>query len=128
MKGMIRISHRYLKGMMVLIALILILGGCQKVNKDEDAELISKAKATAVQYLKEKYELDVEITYAKKMPTYVNSEIDIRGHVMGHEKQEFSISVDYNNQKAFGLGINPELKKVLIENGTYPNTQNDIDK
>ncbi len=124
MKGMIRIGHRYLKGIMVLIALILILGGCQKVNKDEDAELISKAKATAVQYLKEKYKLDVEITYAKKMPTYVNSKIDLRGHVIGHEKQEFSISVDYTTQKASGLGINPELEKVLIQNGTYPNTQN----
>ncbi|MBE0343104.1 hypothetical protein E4V51_21515 [Paenibacillus sp. 28ISP30-2] len=83
--------------------------------------MISKAKATAVQYLKEKYKLDVEVTYAKKMPTYVNSEISLRGHVIDHEKQEFSISVDYTNQKVSGLGINSELEKVLIENGTYTN-------
>ncbi|WP_342434822.1 hypothetical protein MHH57_03255 [Paenibacillus sp. FSL H7-0442] len=109
--------------MMVLIALILILGGCHKVNKDEDAELISKAKATAVQYLKEKYELDVEITYAKKFPPYVTNKVDISGNVIGHAEEDFTISVNYENQETSNFAISPELKKVLIENGTYPGFQ-----
>ncbi|WP_223264258.1 hypothetical protein [Paenibacillus sp. IHB B 3084] len=31
------------------------------MNKNEDAELISKAKATAVKHMKDKYGLDVEM-------------------------------------------------------------------
>ncbi|KJD46410.1 hypothetical protein [Paenibacillus terrae] len=83
------------------------------MNKDEDAELISKAKATAVQYLKETYGIDVEITYAKKMPTYVADKIDFEGNVKGHKEQTFDISVDYNTQKTSNFLISPELKKVL---------------
>lgn len=117
MKGMIRISHRYLKGMMVLIALILILGGCQKVNKDEDAELISQAKATAIKHMKDEYGLDVEITYEHKLPTYVSNKIDFKGNVKEHQEQTFDIAVDYKTQEISNFLYSPELKDVLIEKG-----------
>jgi hypothetical protein len=117
MKGMIRISHRYLKGMMVLIALILILGGCHKVNKDEDAELVSKAKATAIKHMKDEYGLDVEITYEHKLPTYVSNKIDFKGNVKEHQEQTFDIAVDYKTQEISNFLYSPELKDVLIEKG-----------
>ncbi|WP_025684363.1 hypothetical protein [Paenibacillus maysiensis] len=98
------------------------------MNTDEDAELIHKAKDTAVQYLKDKYKLNVEITYAKKrFPTYVKSKVDINGNVIGRAEEDFTISVNYETQETSDFAISPELEKVLIENGTYPNT-NSLDK
>ncbi|MBE0343103.1 hypothetical protein E4V51_21510 [Paenibacillus sp. 28ISP30-2] len=83
------------------------------MNKDEDAELISKAKATAIEHMKDKYGLDVEITYAKKMPAYVVFKVNFKGNVVGHEEQTFGISVDYKTQETSNFMISPELKKVL---------------
>ncbi|URJ60996.3 hypothetical protein [Paenibacillus polymyxa] len=103
--------------MMVLIALILILGGCQKVNKDEDAELISQAKATAIKHMKDEYGLDVEITYEHKLPTYVSNKIDFKGNVKEHQEQTFDIAVDYKTQEISNFLYSPELKDVLIEKG-----------
>ncbi|ALP39012.1 hypothetical protein ASL14_08555 [Paenibacillus sp. IHB B 3084] len=94
-----------------------MLGGCQKVNTDEDAELISKAKATAVQYLKEKYKLDVEITYEHKLPTYVDDVVTFKGNVIGHKEQTFGIMIDYNNQEISNVVIEPELEKGLLKKG-----------
>ncbi|WP_262384822.1 hypothetical protein [Paenibacillus terrae] len=111
---------RFVKGMMLGIVLILILGGCQKVNKNEDAELISKAKATAVKHMKDKYGLDVEITDAKKMPTYVVYKVNFKGNVLGREEQTFGISVDYKTQETSNFLYSPELKTVLMEKGYKP--------
>ncbi|WP_431090563.1 hypothetical protein [Paenibacillus sp. 8b26] len=102
---------RLVKGMMLGIVLILILGGCQKVNTDEDAELIHKAKDTAVQYLKDKYKLNVEITYAKKFPTYVTSKVDINGNVIGHAEEDFTISVNYETQETSDFAIKSRIRK-----------------
>ncbi|GAB6991790.1 hypothetical protein [Paenibacillus pini] len=91
------------------------------MSKQQDTEVIKEAQNTAIQYLKDEYKVDVTITSAKKMPTYVNSKINMRGHVIGHDEQEFTISVDYTNQETSNLGVNPELEKVLKEKGSYPN-------
>ncbi|WP_238354037.1 hypothetical protein [Paenibacillus sp. 23TSA30-6] len=108
---------RLVKGMMLGIVLILILGGCQKVNTDEDAELISKAKATAVKHMKDKYGLDVEITYEHKLPTYVDDVVTFKGNVIGHKEQTFGIMIDYNNQEISNVVIEPELEKGLLKKG-----------
>ncbi|MFK4303249.1 MULTISPECIES: hypothetical protein [unclassified Paenibacillus] len=118
MEKVIKISHgRFIKGMMLCVVLILVLGGCQKENTDEDAELIHKAKATAIKHMKDNYGLDVEITYEHKLPSYVSSKIDFEGNVKGSLEQTFDIAVDYKTQETSNFLYNPELKNVLIEKG-----------
>ncbi len=102
---------------MLCVVLILVLGGCQKENTDEDAELIHKAKATAIKHMKDNYGLDVEITYEHKLPSYVSSKIDFEGNVKGSLEQTFDIAVDYKTQETSNFLYNPELKNVLIEKG-----------
>ena len=46
---------------------------------NNDDKLMSQAKETAIQFFKEKYDLDVEVTNQKKLPTYVADEIDVEG-------------------------------------------------
>ncbi|MFK4303251.1 hypothetical protein ABH892_003371 [Paenibacillus sp. RC254] len=87
------------------------------MSKDEDAELTSKAKATAVQYLKEAYGIDVEITYEHKLPKYVAYSINFKGNVKGQKEQTFDISVNYKTQETSDFIISPELEKVLLEKG-----------
>ncbi|MFK4303250.1 MULTISPECIES: hypothetical protein [unclassified Paenibacillus] len=63
----------------------------------------------------------------KKVSTYVTNKVDINGNVIGHAEEDFTISVNYETQETSDFAISPELEKVLIENGTYPNT-NSLDK
>ncbi len=90
------------------------------MNKDEDAELISKAKATAVQYLKETYGINVEITYERKLPKYVDNVVTFKGNVVGNKEQTFGIMIDYNTQKISNVIIEPELEKALLKQGYDP--------
>ncbi|WP_025684362.1 hypothetical protein [Paenibacillus maysiensis] len=90
------------------------------MNKNEDAELISKAKATVIKHMKDKYGLDVEITYEHKLPTYVSSKVDLEGNVKGNPEQTFDIAVDYKTQETSSFLYSPELKNVLMEKGYKP--------
>lgn len=85
-------------------------------NKDT----MNETKAIAIQFFKEKYNLDVEITNQKKLPSYVASEVDLEGHVVGHEDQSFNISVNYKTQKTSGFVMSPELEKAILANGFDP--------
>ncbi|MCT1403562.1 hypothetical protein M4D81_31650 [Paenibacillus sp. p3-SID867] len=80
---------------------------------NNDDELMSQARETAIQFFKEKYDLDVEVTNQKKMPTYVADEIDVEGYVIGHKDQTFNISVNYKTLQTKNFVMSPELKKVI---------------
>jgi len=80
---------------------------------NNDDELMRQAKETAVQFFKEKYDLDVEVTNQKKLPTYVADEIDVEGYVVGHKDQTFNISVNYKTLQTKNFVMSPELKEVI---------------
>nr|WP_238354045.1 hypothetical protein [Paenibacillus sp. 23TSA30-6] len=67
--------------------------------------------------MKDKYGLDVEITYEHKLPTYVAYSINFKGNVKGQKGQTFDISVDYKTQKTSDFIISSELEKVLLKKG-----------
>lgn len=81
--------------------------------KNNDDELMNQARETAIKFFKEKYDLEVEITNQKKMPSYVADEIDVEGYVIGHKDQTFNISVNYKTLQTKNFVMSPELKKVI---------------
>ncbi|WP_106766469.1 hypothetical protein [Paenibacillus faecalis] len=88
-------------------------------NKEEQA-IIDKAKPIAIKYLKDTYELDVEITGESLLPTYVASEVIFEGNVIGDEKQYFSISVNYKTNEKADMVMSPELAAAIRAKGFDP--------
>ncbi|MDP4095736.1 hypothetical protein OIN60_02890 [Paenibacillus sp. P96] len=89
--------------------------------KDSEKEaLFEEAEATAVQYFKEKFDMDVVITKHKLLPEMALSQIAMEGYVVNHEEQRFDISYDYNTKKALDFVMSQELKKAIIAKGYDP--------
>lgn len=115
------------KPFIFLMLTMVVLGGCQNMNSNKnnntsgitdditnhDDELMSQTRETAIQFFKEEYDLEIEITNQKKMPTYVADEIDVEGYVIGHKDQTFNISVNYKTFQTKNFVMSPELKKVI---------------
>jgi hypothetical protein len=101
------------------VLIILIVGGCQPVNNNQATtdnssdEVITKAKTTAVEHFKEKYDLDVEITKEEMMPSIVADKVNLEGFVVDHPEQTFKISVDFNTGETSNFVMNPELRKAI---------------
>ncbi len=86
----------------------------------KDEKIIEQAKATAIKHLKSKYELEVEITKAKMLPTYVAIEVILEGNVIGNEDQSFGISVNYETNQTSDFSMSPELVEAIRTKGYEP--------
>ncbi|WP_249435947.1 hypothetical protein [Paenibacillus sp. Marseille-Q4541] len=82
--------------------------------------LITQAKITAIQYLKDKYELDVEITGQEVLPGYITSKVLLEGNVVGSTEQHFNISVDYKTNETSNFAMSPELVAAIRAKGYDP--------
>ncbi|GAB6928735.1 hypothetical protein JCM10914A_27180 [Paenibacillus sp. JCM 10914] len=90
------------------------MNGDQTTNTPSGSEIkITAAKQAAIDYLKQKYELDVEITNEEMMPSIVANKVNFEGHVVGHPEQTFKISVDYNTEETSNVVMSPELKQAI---------------
>lgn len=89
-------------------------------NTAGDEEIITKAKATAAGNLKEKYDLDVEITESKVLPEYIANEVRLQGHVIGANEQHFNITVNYKTNATSNFTMSPELVNALKAKGIDP--------
>ena len=126
-KGLIVINARSRLLIALLGFLIIILWpvGYQlldknnNANKEED-EIIERAKATAIKHLKNKYELDVEITKTEMLPSYVSQSVVLEGNVMESKEQYFTMSVNYEKNEVFYFGMSPELVAAIRAKGHEP--------
>jgi len=107
---------------------IVIMGGCQSANKSEKAGQMQEAKNLAIQYLKDEYGLDVEITDQERLAKYISPKIMMKGHVKGKPEESFNISVDYEDKKTTDFVMSPELVKAIRAKGIDPFTKNDASK
>lgn len=82
-------------------------------SSSSNQDIMSDAKTTAIQFFKEKYNLDVEITNEEMMPTIVANKVNLEGFVIDHPEQTFKISVDYKTNETSNFAMNPELKKAI---------------
>lgn len=93
----------------LLILLTVCLGGCKDVKGNEQTIIIEKAQEVAITHFKEEYGLEVKITKQEMLPTYVASQVNMEGHVIGEEEQRFNISVNYKDWTTLNTFLSPEL-------------------
>lgn len=123
---MIVFKFRPLMVVLGIIIIILLALGFQKIynhnleKKMNNQAIIDQAKFTAVEHLKEKYELDVEITGEQMLPTYVSYRVSLEGNVIGNKDQHFNISVNYKTNEVSNFGMSPELVEALKAKGYDP--------
>ncbi|MDP1457681.1 MULTISPECIES: DUF1433 domain-containing protein [Bacillus cereus group] len=89
---------------LILIILITIFGGCTMENKQEkqqEQQVIDKAKEETIKYFKETEGLDVTITKHKFGPKDFQT-ILISGYVTNDESKKFTASVQYANDYHIG--------------------------
>ncbi|MFI2856536.1 hypothetical protein ACH6EH_05300 [Paenibacillus sp. JSM ZJ436] len=87
--------------------------GNEMSAEEISSETRQQAESSAIRYLKDQYNLDVEITDAKLMPSTVADKVNLEGHVTGKPEQSFKISVNYNTQETSNFVLSPELKKAV---------------
>ncbi|NMO95574.1 hypothetical protein HII30_07220 [Paenibacillus lemnae] len=86
----------------------------------ESEELQTQAEETAKQSLKEKYDIEVEITKSRVLPEHIANEVRLEGHVQGDDKQFFNITVNYETNETSNFSMSPELVEHLREKGYEP--------
>ncbi|MDR0271189.1 hypothetical protein [Paenibacillus sp.] len=86
-----------------LLLFVFIIGGCG-TSKPEKKEIVGKAKAVAVEYFKENYNVDVIFTKMVVRPRYISSDVELYGHVKDDKEQEFVLLVDYRTYEV-GPGV-----------------------
>ncbi|WP_272039587.1 hypothetical protein [Paenibacillus sp. JJ-100] len=104
----------------LIILSAFILGGCQRMNANEDEALLQEAENIAIQHMKEKYDLDVVITSEKKLPRKAVAEISLKGHVVDQEEQRFNLYVNYERKEVTSMGMSEDFKQLLIDKGYDP--------
>jgi len=65
------------------------------MSKSEEKDIENKAKAVAVEYFKENYNVEVVFTKIVVRPEYISSDVDLYGHVKDDKEQEFVLLVNY---------------------------------
>jgi hypothetical protein len=111
-----------------MLIMIVLLGGCQNVNKSENENLMQEAKNLAIQYFKDEYGLDVEITDQEKLAEYISPQITMKGYVKDKPEESFNISVDYEDKKTTNFVMSPELEKTIRAKGIDPFAKKDTGK
>ncbi|ACO27447.1 hypothetical protein ABE42_32585 [Bacillus thuringiensis] len=77
-----------------IILTLILLGGCTIDQKNEEQQIVEKANETAIQYFKEKENLDVVITGYEFAPSDFQT-VFIDGHVKGDKSKTFGVGVEY---------------------------------
>lgn len=88
----------------------------EEVNNSSNEDIMNQAEDTAIQYFKDEYKLDVEITNKEMMPSIVADKVNLEGFVVGHPEQTFKISVNYHTQETSNFVMNAELRKAIKSN------------
>ena len=75
---------------------LILLGGCTINQKNEEQQIVNKAKETTIHYFKEKHNLDVVIT-GHSFPPNDFQTVFIDGYVKNDKSKEFSVDVEFGD-------------------------------
>ncbi|ENB9403081.1 DUF1433 domain-containing protein [Bacillus paranthracis] len=75
---------------------LILLGGCTVNQKNEEQQIVNKAKEETIKYFKEEENVDITITKHKFTSNDLQT-IFISGYVTGDKNKEFSVAVEYAN-------------------------------
>ncbi|EJR57117.1 hypothetical protein IIM_00226 [Bacillus cereus VD107] len=94
-----------------VIFTLILLGGCTMDKKNEEQQIVNKAKEKTIQYFQKTEGLDVTIT-DYRFPSNDLESVFITGHIKDDESKEFTATIDYNNNYNVGsVSTNFTLKK-----------------
>ncbi|EJR57119.1 hypothetical protein IIM_00228 [Bacillus cereus VD107] len=104
--------EKYAIRLFVIFTLIL-LGGCAIDKKNEEQQIVNKAKEETIQYFKKTEGLDVTITDHEFGPKDFQT-ISISGYVTNDKTKEFTASVEYANN--YHIGAISTTKNLELKN------------
>ncbi|MFM9281305.1 hypothetical protein [Paenibacillus jiagnxiensis] len=87
------------------------------MNETDKQALFNEADPFAVEYFKEKFNLEIVITDHELLPTMAVSEVSVIGHVKDHEDQKFILTYNYKKKVVTGASISRELSQDLKDKG-----------
>ncbi|MDP4095737.1 hypothetical protein OIN60_02895 [Paenibacillus sp. P96] len=90
------------------------------MNETDKQALFNEADPFAVDYFKEKFNIEIVITDHKLLPTMAVSEVSVIGHVKGHEDQKFNLTYDYKKNVVTGGSVSREFSQALKDKGFDP--------
>jgi len=79
--------------------------------------LFNEADPVAVDYFKEKFEVEIVITDHNLLPTMAVSEVSVIGHVKDHQNLKFDLTYDYEKKVVTGVSISQEFSQALKDKG-----------
>ena len=112
-----------LRNITMIDVMILLLGGCTGMNERQlkDQEILDRAEAIAIDYLRSMYQLEVTITETEMMPRMAMSWVTVYGYVRDHKDQTFSVSINYETNQQESFIYSQQLKKTLQAKGYFLN-------
>lgn len=113
-------TRLWMRTVCLWLVIIILIGGCQNVNSPKEQELLSQAESKAIQFFKDTYQLDVEMTESKKMDASIMPHVLMKGHVIGQEEQRFNISYDYEEDKLTNYVMSAKLEQMIRDLGYDP--------
>lgn len=81
---------------------------------NEQTAIIEEAHKVEIIHFQEEYGLEVRITKQEMPPTYVASQVNMEGHVVGEGEQRFNISVNYKDWTTMNTFLSPELRMMRL--------------
>ncbi|WIY62150.1 hypothetical protein QRY57_06480 [Bacillus arachidis] len=96
---------------LIMVFILIFIGGCSMDQKNEEQQVVEKAKETTIKYFKEKHNLDVVITGHEFPPSDFQT-VFIDGYVKDDKSKEFSVDVEFANgeYKISGISRSENLK------------------
>jgi len=93
------------------------------MTETDKQALFDEADPVAVDYFKERFDIEIVITDHKLLPTMAVSEVSVIGHVKDHEDQYFDLSYDYKKKAVAGFSMSQELEQAIKDKGLDPYTK-----
>ncbi|MDR0268487.1 hypothetical protein [Paenibacillus sp.] len=107
-------------GVLLLALLILLsLTGC--MSRTQKKAIYNKAVPIALQYMKDHFNADVVFSDNYQFLDPMNSEIVLKGHMVGDEAATFSIGINHKTFKVNDVGVSGKLEDQYVK---YPDKKN----
>ncbi|MCK6075982.1 hypothetical protein KZX70_14090 [Paenibacillus silvae] len=102
--------------------ILLVLGGCTGITERhfKDQEILDRAEAIAIDYLRSMYKLNVTITKKEMMPKMAMSWVTVYGYVKGHKEQTFSVSINYETNQKESFIYSQQFKESIASRKKAP--------
>lgn len=93
------------------------------MTETDKQALFDEADPVAVDYFKERFDIEIVITDHKLLPTMAVDKVSVIGHVKDHEDQTFNLKYDYKKKTVTGFSMSQEFEQAIKDKGLDPYTE-----